>query len=671
MMDRIEESSSEDENIFRNDFTFEVDTPIESTVTDAYKQIEAQAKGKGRGTVDEKIQHRIKVLGIKPIIQEAESESYDSSEESGEEFDMEKNTRDFILKPARKNKKSSFFHDAPVLPDATDFASLNISRPILKGITELGWKEPTPIQKQAIPIALMGRDIAGSAATGSGKTGAFALPILERLLYRDTSMPLTRVLIVTPTRELALQCAEVFEHLSSYANSIKVCLVLGGLSLNKQTVDLRARPDIIVATPGRLLDHLLNTKAFGLEDLEILVLDEADRLLELGFAESVEEIVRACPKNRHTMLYSATMTSKVTDLMKLCLDRPIRISVDPMYQTSQRLVQEFIRIRDANDAMRESYLIDICTRIYKKQVIIFCQQKVHAHRLKIVFALTGLKAGELHGNLTQLQRIDSMESFKNKEVDYLLCTDLASRGLDIQGVQTVINYTMPNSQEIYIHRVGRTARAGKNGRAVSLVSDNDRGLLKKIIKNSASGCKHRVVPKKNVKEWKDRIGELEIDIEAILVEEYEERLMRRTMMEAEKTTNLIKHEKDIHARPARTWFQSEQEKQEINERSRIRRLGLEEEVQEEPTKEERKNLRVIPVIERPMGRREKILRDVDRLSKVDRKIARKGSVQVRQKQKNKKRKISELDIDEAPAKKIRKGGKKSGFKSKKRYKRRR
>jgi len=366
-------------------------------------------------------------------------------------------------------------------------------------------------------------------------------------------------------------------------------LVLGGLSLAQQSVELRTRPDIIVATPGRLIDHLLNTPSFSLDHLEILVLDEADRLLDMGFKDEIEQIIALCPKTRQSMLFSATMTDKVTELASLSLHKPIRISVDPLMQTSKKLIQEFIRIRKNNEDTRDAVLLAVCTNTFKKNTLIFFREKRDAHRMKIIFSLAGLSASELHGNLTQLQRLDSLEQFRDGKVNFLLATDIASRGLDIIGIQTVINFAMPSTEAIYVHRVGRTARAGKTGRALSLIGDSnfERSLLKSIVKRSpVNTCKQRVVPQEAVIMWKGKIIDMGHAIVQVASMEKEERAERIAKMELDKTENLINHSEEIHNRPARTWFMSEKEKQNI--KSEDKRI-VEELAGHGQTKENEKN----------------------------------------------------------------------------------
>jgi ATP-dependent RNA helicase DDX27 len=272
----------------------------------------------------------------------------------------------------------------------------------LRGLASVGFTEPTPIQNKAVPIAMQGKDVVGGAETGSGKTAAFLIPILERLLYRPKKVPTTRVAIFMPTRELAVQCFNVATKLASFTD-ITFALMAGGFSSREQEAVLKTRPDVVIATPGRFIDHMHNTAAFQVEHLEILVLDEADRMLEEGFESQLNEILTTIPKSRQTMLFSATMTSSVDKLISIGMDKPVRLMVDAKKHTVAGLTQEFVRLRQGKEDKRLAYLMYICEKIYTDRVIIFFRQKKEAHRVRIVFALCGLKASELHGNMSQEQ----------------------------------------------------------------------------------------------------------------------------------------------------------------------------------------------------------------------------------------------------------------------------
>ncbi|CAL5093637.1 unnamed protein product [Urochloa decumbens] len=442
---------------------------------------------------------------------------------------------------------------------ANSFLELNLSRPLVRACEALGYQKPTPIQAACIPLALTGRDICGSAITGSGKTAAFSLPVLERLLFRPKRVPAIRVLILTPTRELAAQVHSMIEKLAQFTD-IRCCLIVGGLSTKVQEVALRSMPDIVVATPGRIIDHVRNSLSVGLEDLAVVILDEADRLLELGFSAEIQELIRMCPKRRQTMLFSATMTEEIDELVKLSLNKPVRLEADPSLKRPATLTEEFVRIRRARESNQEAVLLALCLKTFKQNVIIFSGTKQSAHRLKIIFGLNGMKAAELHGNLTQAQRLEALELFKKQEADFLIATDVAARGIDIVGVRTVINFACPRDVKTYLHRVGRTARAGREGYAVTFVTDDDRSLLKAIAKKAGSQLKSRIVAEKPVADCAKLIEQLEDQISTIIREEREEMMVRKAEMELAKAENMMAHKDDIYSRPKRTWFTTEREK---------------------------------------------------------------------------------------------------------------
>jgi ATP-dependent RNA helicase DDX27 len=360
-------------------------------------------------------------------------------------------------------KQKSYFAKLPPMTDDISFTDMNLSRPLLKAVTSLGFTRPTPIQARTIPLALMGKDICGCAATGTGKTAAFMLPILERLLFRPSRIRSIRVLILLPTRELAIQVHAVGKALAKNSNT-ELCLAAGGLDLKGQEAALRRSPDIVIATPGRLVDHLHNTPSFSLQTIEILVLDEADRMLDEHFFDQLNEIIRLCPVSRQTLLFSATMTDNVEELIRLSLHEPVHVFVDSNSDTADNLQQEFIRIRSNREGDREAIIAALCIRTFKSNCLAFVPTKKLAHRLRIMLALLGHKTDELHGSLTQLQRLEALKNFKDGNVNVLFATDLAARGLDIDNVMTVINYSLPPTVKQYIHRVGRTARAGRSGR---------------------------------------------------------------------------------------------------------------------------------------------------------------------------------------------------------------
>ena len=483
--------------------------------------------------------------------EEASEEEEEASEESdGEEKDDGVFTERAVVRGG-DGKDTTF--------SASSFSELNLSRPLVKACTELGYDAPTPIQAAVVPLALTGRDVCGRAVTGSGKTAAFMLPLLERMLHRGRNpVAATHVLVLVPVRELAVQVHSMTERLAQFT-SIRAALVVGGLSANVQAASLRTRPEIVIATPGRLIDHVRNTHSVGLEDLAALVLDEADRLLEMGFLEEIREIVRHCPRRRQTLLFSATLTSGVEDLAEFSMKKPARLSADQIGVTPGTLTEEVLRLRPGAAANKEAHLLALVCRTFTKRVIVFARTKQQAHRLKIIMGLSGLKAAELHGDLTQTMRLAALESFRTGEATHLVATDVAARGLDISGVDAVVSFDAPRTLASYLHRVGRTARAGKKGTAVTFMEESDRKLVKAVSKRG-SKLAARALPQKAVDEFQAKIEGMADSIKEVEYEEKAEKHLRRAEMEATKAENLMEHSKEIHARPAKTWFQSEREK---------------------------------------------------------------------------------------------------------------
>ncbi|KAI0393948.1 DEAD-domain-containing protein [Xylariaceae sp. FL0594] len=480
-------------------------------------------------------------------------------------------------------KREAFFApEEPRKPGSSNakasFQNMSLSRPILRGLNSVGFNTPTPIQAKTIPIALEGRDLVGGAVTGSGKTAAFVVPILERLLYRPNKIPTSRVVILAPTRELAIQCHSVATKLASHTD-IKFCLAVGGLSLKVQEAELRLRPDVIIATPGRFIDHMRNSASFNIDTIEIVVLDEADRMLEDGFADELNEILTTLPKSRQTMLFSATMTSSVDRLIRAGLNKPVRVMVDSQRKVVDKLEQKFVRLRPGREEKRMGYLLHICKTMHTERVIIFFRQKKDAHRARIIFALLNLKCAELHGSMNQSQRIASVEAFRDGKVNFLLATDLASRGLDIKGIDVVINYEAPQKHEIYVHRVGRTARAGRSGVAITLAAEPDRKVVKAIVKaGKAQGAKisSLIIEPADADRWQDKVDEMAGEIDAVAQEEKEERQLQQAEMQIRKGENMVVHEDEIKARPKRTWFETQADKKKAKEAGRAELNGLRE-----------------------------------------------------------------------------------------------
>ncbi|KAJ1559146.1 ribosomal RNA processing protein, partial [Cladochytrium tenue] len=337
---------------------------------------------------------------------------------------------------------------------------------ICEACDSLGFKRPSEIQAKAIPHALAGRDVIGLAQTGSGKTAAFALPVLQALW--DAPQPLFAC-VMAPTRELAIQISEQFEALGSKIG-VRCAVIVGGMDSMSQAIALAKKPHVIVCTPGRLVDHLENTKGFNLKSLKYLILDEADRLLDLDFGTEIEKVLKVIPKERNTFMFSATMTTKVEKLQRASLRDPVRIEVATKYSTVATLLQYYLFFPFKH---KECYLAYILNELAGQSAIVFALTCNSALRLTLMLRNLGFQAVCLHGQMTQPARLGALAKFKAGGRNILVATDVASRGLDIPGVDVVVNYDVPQSSKDYIHRVGRTARAGKSGKSITFVTQYD------------------------------------------------------------------------------------------------------------------------------------------------------------------------------------------------------
>jgi len=356
-----------------------------------------------------------------------------------------------------------------------NFDSLGLSAELLRAVREQGYTQPTPVQLKAIPAVLAGRDVMASAQTGTGKTAAFTLPLLERLSAQPQGGRKLRALILTPTRELA---AQVHDNLRAYGRhtSLRSLEVFGGVNINPQITKLQRGVDVLIATPGRLIDHL-QRGTVNLSAIDTLILDEADRMLDMGFRPAIERIVKALPSKRQTLLFSATFSKEITALAGRYLSDPVRIETAAPNATVDAIDQQAIRVDQKNKRELLSWMIGSKNW---RQVLVFTRTKHGANRLARQLESDGLSAAAIHGNKSQGARTKALSEFKNNKVRVLVATDIAARGLDIDQLPHVVNYDIPNVPEDYVHRIGRTGRAGRDGLAVSLVCGAEHGLFEDI-----------------------------------------------------------------------------------------------------------------------------------------------------------------------------------------------
>jgi ATP-dependent RNA helicase DDX47/RRP3 len=355
-----------------------------------------------------------------------------------------------------------------IVTDKT-FASFGLSETLQEACAALEWKYATQIQAAVLPEALEGRDIIGLAETGSGKTGAFCLPILQGLLRNAGSKRGTAALILLPTRELAFQCQTVMQGLGQGIGATSCCVV-GGVDRTSQAIALARLPHIVIATPGRLIDHLKDTKGFHLRQVRFLVLDEADRMLSMDFEEELHQILDNIPEERQTFLFSATMTSQVQKLQRASLKDPVRVEVSTKFQTPRQLLQSYLFIPAK---YKDCYLTYLVNEHAGQSILIFGATCNNVQRLALMLRNLGFPAVCLHGQMNQAKRLGALQKFSSGDRSILVCTDVASRGLDLPSVDVVMNYDLPGHGKEYIHRVGRTARAGKSGKAVAFVTQYD------------------------------------------------------------------------------------------------------------------------------------------------------------------------------------------------------
>ena len=359
----------------------------------------------------------------------------------------------------------------------TKFSELGLVEPLIKALAAKGYTEPTPIQAKAIPALLEGRDLCGIAQTGTGKTAAFALPSLDYFARHPKPRPLggCRMLVLSPTRELASQIAESFRTYGKFLR-LSVETVFGGVPIGRQVNKLRAGVDVLVATPGRLLD-LIDQRALSLRDVEIFVLDEADQMLDLGFIHSLKRIDKLLPAKRQSLFFSATMPKTIAELGDRFLTDPVKVAVTPVASTAER-VEQYVTF--VNQAEKQALLTLTLKSEPIDRALVFTRTKHGADRVVKHLHAAGVGCAAIHGNKSQPQRTAALQAFRSGEIKILVATDIAARGIDVSGVSHVFNFELPNVPEQYVHRIGRTARAGRDGIAISFVDGEEKQWLRQI-----------------------------------------------------------------------------------------------------------------------------------------------------------------------------------------------
>lgn len=371
--------------------------------------------------------------------------------------------------------KPGFFHFIHIM----SFKSLNITDPILRSLNEEGYSTPTPIQSRAIPIALEGKDLLASAQTGTGKTAAFAIPILQNLGVNPQKRDQKKIrsLIVTPTRELAIQIDESFKNYGRYTG-LNSTVVYGGVSQKRQVKQLKKGVDILTATPGRLLD-LMNQGHISLSDVEVFVLDEADRMLDMGFIHDIKKIRKALPNKHQTLFFSATLPNSILKLANSLLHNPAKVEIEPESPTVDTITQGLYFVEKGN---KKNLLINILKDAGIESALVFTRTKRNANKVVQLLNNKNINAEAIHGNKSQSARQRALGNFKDQKTRVLVATDIAARGIDVDELKYVINYEIPNEPETYVHRIGRTGRAGADGTALSFVDSVERAYIRDIQK---------------------------------------------------------------------------------------------------------------------------------------------------------------------------------------------
>jgi ATP-dependent RNA helicase DDX27 len=443
-----------------------------------------------------------------------------------------------IQLPIKRRRQQSF------IDSDSSFGDLGLAKPLLRACAELGYVCPSSIQEKGVPVFLKGSDLLMCAATGSGKTAAFSLPILHKLLYRNKHLQVTRALVLSPTRELSQQTFSMLKSLAVFTD-LKIGVVMGGANSQSEQQLLHSAPDVMVGTPGRLLDHLKNSKGIAFDHLDFLVLDEADRLLDMGFFKEVKAIIETLPADRQTVLASATLSDKVSDLAALALKHPVKVGE---FSMPKRLTQMIVRIRDKWN--REAVLLALLRAKFSSETLVFFQTKAQCHRFAIMARELGISVAELHGHLPQADRLRAIADFQSGQVGVLLATDLASRGLDLP-VKAVINISLPAEDNRFLHRVGRTARAGEDGVSVTLVDEAERRRLKKIVKEKVSAIS---ISLEALTAAEEDVISLRKKVQSTFRAERMEKELRKAEVDTRRAENMMLFAEEIYNRPKKSYI---------------------------------------------------------------------------------------------------------------------
>ena len=520
---------------------------------------------------------KIKELGLSQTEKDKEIDNEETEPKQNSEMPLiEENEQD-------SEDENPYFKDKfenALFAKGMSFTNFNLSKLIIKALSEMEYYTPTKVQEKVIPIALNGHDIFVNSETGSGKTACFLLPIVQRIIFsrnskenkknkNENNIIQNQALIIVPTRELALQCNEMLTQFLKYID-LNFVFLCGGLSVENQLKQMKNKiPDIIITTPGRLLDLIYNNKNLSLEHVNILVLDEADKLLELGFKDAIFEILELIKKNknRQTLLFSATLNPKLLDLGEHALNNPIKIKIAQsaiLTNLSQSIIRiKFANLEQNNYEKRMAYLLSIIKQKKLNRTIIFFNTKQDCHKCILYFSKFGLDSCvELHGDKSQTERIKSLEDFQKGNVKFLIATDIAGRGIDIEKVKCVINFQMPLIGERYIHRVGRTARKGYVGEAITICDDKERLLIKKIFKKEKVDIKVKPIKINNdeIKDLYKKVIKIKDEIDNKIIDEKAEKQFEMAEKDIEKTMNIKLHQNEIQNRHKKIWYETTKEK---------------------------------------------------------------------------------------------------------------